>query len=73
MRADQIKEMVKSRYAKAALQSKSCCGTGNSCCGGSGSLEDISRKSVTATRISIRYPRGRISGLAAAIPWHSPR
>ena len=33
MKADEIKEIVKSRYAKAALQNTPCRGTGKSCCG----------------------------------------
>ena len=44
MKAEQIKEIVKSRYAKVALQSIPCCGTKKSCCGSSGGAEEISKK-----------------------------
>ncbi len=33
MRPDKVKEVVKSRYAKVALQNIPCCGPGQSCCG----------------------------------------
>ena len=41
MDADQIKEIVKSRYAKVALDSVPCCGLGKSCCGSSGTDKSI--------------------------------
>jgi SAM-dependent methyltransferase len=43
MKADQIKKIVKSRYAKVALQSIPCCGIKKSCCG-SPDAEDMSKK-----------------------------
>ena len=43
MKADKIKEIVKSRYAKVALHSMPCCGTRKSCCGSS-DVEDMSKK-----------------------------
>ena len=33
MRPDRVKEVVKSRYAKVALENIPCCGPGKSCCG----------------------------------------
>lgn len=41
---EEIKEAVKSRYARSALLGVSCCGGESACCGGGGALEDISRK-----------------------------
>ncbi len=43
MKADKIKEIVKSRYGKVALQSIPCCGTRKSCCG-SPDAADMSKK-----------------------------
>jgi SAM-dependent methyltransferase len=43
MKADKIKEIVKSRYAKVALRNMPCCGPRKSCCGSS-DAEDISKR-----------------------------
>ena len=44
MKAEEIKNAVKSGYAKVALLHVPCCGTNSSCCGSANLAEDISRK-----------------------------
>ncbi|MGC9966613.1 MAG: arsenite methyltransferase [Syntrophobacteraceae bacterium] len=68
MRADQIKEIVKSRYAKVALQSIPCCRTGKSCCGSSGSAEDVSKKVGYGDKDLNSVPEGANLGLGCGNP-----
>jgi arsenite methyltransferase len=68
MKADRIKEIVKSRYAKVALQSVPCCGTGRSCCAGSDSAEDISRKVGYGEKEFNAVPEGANLGLGCGNP-----
>jgi SAM-dependent methyltransferase len=66
MKADRIKEIVKSRYAKVALQNIPCCGTGKSCCGGS--AEDISKKVGYGDEDLNSVPEGANLGLGCGNP-----
>jgi len=68
MKADQIKEIVKSRYAKVALQSIPCCRTGKSCCGSSGSAEDVSKKVGYGDKDLNSVPEGANLGLGCGNP-----
>jgi arsenite methyltransferase len=67
MKADQIKEIVKSRYAKVALKSIPCCGTGKSCCG-SADAEDISKKVGYGDKDLDSVPEGANLGLGCGNP-----
>lgn len=65
---EEIKEAVKSRYARSALLGVSCCGGESACCGGGGALEDISRK-VGYTNEDLRIvPDGANLGLGCGNP-----
>ncbi len=68
MKTDRIKEIVKSRYAKIALQSISCCGTTRSCCGSSVSAEDISKKTGYGDKDLNSVPEGANLGLGCGNP-----
>ena len=68
MKADQIKEIVKSRYAKVALQSIPCCGTKRSCCGSSVSAEDMSKKVGYGDKDLNAVPEGANLGLGCGNP-----
>ncbi len=67
MKADEIKEIVKSRYAKAALQSTPCCGTGKSCCGIS-DAQDISKRVGYDEKELSAVPEGANLGLGCGNP-----
>jgi SAM-dependent methyltransferase len=67
MRADQIKEIVKSRYAKVALRSLPCCGTGKSCCASS-DAEDISKRVGYDDKDLNSVPEGANLGLGCGNP-----
>jgi SAM-dependent methyltransferase len=66
MKAEKIKEIVRSRYAKVALQNAPCCGTKKSCCGGS--AEDMSRKVGYGDRDLNSVPEGANLGLGCGNP-----
>jgi SAM-dependent methyltransferase len=67
MKADKIKEIVKSRYAKVALHNIPCCGTKKSCCG-SPDAEDISKK-VGYNDVDLNsVPEGANLGLGCGNP-----
>ncbi|MGA7491826.1 MAG: arsenite methyltransferase [Syntrophobacteraceae bacterium] len=67
MKADKIKEIVKSRYAEVALHNMPCCGTRKSCCGGS-DAEDASKK-VGYHDMDLRsVPEGSNLGLGCGNP-----
>ena len=68
MKADQIKEIVKSRYAKVALRSIPCCGTQKSCCGNAGSTVDISKQVGYGDRDLSSVPEGANLGLGCGNP-----
>jgi arsenite methyltransferase len=67
MKADRIKEIVKSRYAKVALQGIPCCGTRKSCCGSS-DAQDISKKVGYAEKDLDSAPEGANLGLGCGNP-----
>jgi SAM-dependent methyltransferase len=65
---EEIKEAVKSRYARSALLGVSCCGGKSACCVGAGALEDISRR-VGYTNEDLRIvPDGANLGLGCGNP-----
>lgn len=68
MKADEIKEIVKSRYAKVALESTPCCGPKKSCCGSPGGAEDISRKIGYGEEDLKSVPEGANLGLGCGNP-----
>ncbi|MGA2402010.1 MAG: arsenite methyltransferase [Syntrophobacteraceae bacterium] len=69
MKADQIKEIVKSRYARVALESIPCCGTKRSCCGSpGGSAEDIGKKVGYDDKELSAVPEGSNLGLGCGNP-----
>ena len=66
--AEDVKKAVKSGYARVALLGVSCCGGESTCCGGAGTLEDISRKvGYTSEELSI-VPDGANLGLGCGNP-----
>jgi arsenite methyltransferase len=66
MKAERIKEIVKSRYAKVALQNIPCCGTRKSCCGGS--AEEIGKKVGYGDKDLNSVPEGANLGLGCGNP-----
>jgi SAM-dependent methyltransferase len=68
MKAEEIREIVKSRYAKVALKEIPCCGPKKSCCGSSGGAEEIGRK-VGYDEDDLRsVPQGANLGLGCGNP-----
>jgi SAM-dependent methyltransferase len=67
MKADNIKEIVKSRYAKVALHNAPCCGTGKSCCGSS-DAEVLSKKVGYNDTDLNSVPEGANLGLGCGNP-----
>jgi SAM-dependent methyltransferase len=67
MKADKIKEIVRSRYAKVALRNMPCCGTRRSCCGIS-DVEDISKKVGYHDMDLNSVPEGANLGLGCGNP-----
>jgi len=67
MKADKIKEIVKSRYAKVALQNIPCCGTRKSCCGSS-DARDKSKKVGYHDMDLNSVPEGANLGLGCGNP-----
>jgi arsenite methyltransferase len=66
--ASEIKEAVKSGYARVALLGVSCCGGESACCGAPNSAEDISRK-IGYTSEELRVaPEGANMGLGCGNP-----
>ena len=68
MKTDEIKEIVKSRYAKVALHNMPCCGPRKSCCGGPDAKE-ISKKAGYRDMDLNSVPEGQILDWDAAIRW----
>jgi len=68
MRADQIKEIVKSRYAKVALKGIPCCGPKKSCCGSSDSAGDMSTRVGYTDKDLNSVPEGANLGLGCGNP-----
>ena len=67
MKADKIKEIVKSRYGQVALHNMPCCGTRKSCCGGS-DVEDASKKVGYNDMDLNSVPEGANLGLGCGNP-----
>ena len=68
MEAEDIKNAVKSRYARVAILGVPCCGSDSACCGAPSSVEDISRK-VGYTSEELRVaPEGANLGLGCGNP-----
>ncbi len=67
MKADKIKEIVKSRYAGVALHNVSCCGTRKSCCGSS-DAEEASKKVGYHDMDLNSVPEGANLGLGCGNP-----
>jgi len=67
MKAEQIKEIVKARYANVALQNIPCCGTRKSCCGSS-DAGDISKKVGYHDMDLNSVPEGANLGLGCGNP-----
>jgi len=68
MKDDQIKEIVKSRYAKVALKSVPCCGPQRSCCASSTGAVDISRQVGYSDKEINSVPEGANLGLGCGNP-----
>jgi arsenite methyltransferase len=68
MKVEEIKEIVKSRYGRVALKGLSCCGPQKSCCGGSISAEDISKKVGYDEKDLSAVPEGANLGLGCGNP-----
>jgi len=68
MRAEEIKDAVKSGYAKVALLNVPCCGTNSSCCGSANLAEDISRKVGYGDEELKVVPEGANLGLGCGNP-----
>ena len=67
MKTDEIKEIVKSRYAKVALHNMPCCGPRKSCCGGPDAKE-ISKKAGYRDMDLNSVPEGANLGLGCGNP-----
>ncbi|MGO8944384.1 MAG: arsenite methyltransferase [Syntrophobacteraceae bacterium] len=67
MKADKIKEIVKSRYGQVALHNMPCCGTRKSCCGSS-DAEDASKKVGYHDMDLNSVPEGANLGLGCGNP-----
>ena len=67
MKAEKIKEIVKSRYAKVALHNMPCCGTRKSCCGSS-DADDISKRVGYNDMDLNSVPEGANLGLGCGNP-----
>ena len=68
MRDKQIKEVVREGYAKIAKTGSSCCAPANSCCGGSGISENISKKIGYSDKELRAVPEGANLGLGCGNP-----
>jgi arsenite methyltransferase len=68
MKAEEIKNAVKSGYAKVALLNVPCCGTSSSCCGSANLAEDISRKVGYSDEELNLVPEGANLGLGCGNP-----
>ncbi len=68
MKAERIKELVKSRYGQVALQNTGCCGPRKSCCGSPASAEDVSRKVGYDEKDLRAVPEGANLGLGCGNP-----
>jgi len=68
MKPEEIKNAVKSRYARVAILGVPCCGSDSACCSAPSSAEDISRK-VGYTSEELRVaPEGANLGLGCGNP-----
>ncbi len=68
MRKEEIKQVVRKRYAKIAKQDSSCCGPMSSCCGSTDLAQDIS-KSIGYTEDELKVvPEGANLGLGCGNP-----
>jgi SAM-dependent methyltransferase len=68
MKLEEIKNAVKSKYARVAILGVPCCGSDSACCGAPSSAEDISRK-VGYTSEELRVaPEGANLGLGCGNP-----
>lgn len=63
----QIKEKVRERYARVAVEGTSCCSTQNSCCGG-GSVQEISQLLGYSQEELSQVPEGANLGLGCGNP-----
>jgi len=68
MKAEEIKKVVRSGYARVALQNVPCCGTNSSCCGSTGSAEEISRRVGYTDEEFKMTPAGSNLGLGCGNP-----
>ncbi len=68
MKAGRIKEIVKSRYAKVALENLPCCGTKGSCCGSASSADEIGRQVGYGASELSAVPEGANLGLGCGNP-----
>ena len=69
MKAEEIKNAVKSSYAKVALMNVPCCGTGGNCCGSAGNpAEEIGRKVGYGDEELKGVPGGANLGLGCGNP-----
>ncbi|HQN20227.1 MAG TPA: arsenite methyltransferase [Syntrophobacteraceae bacterium] len=67
-KAEEIKEIVKSGYARVALLGVSCCGGESACCGGSGAVEDMSKRIGYTSEELGGVPDGANLGLGCGNP-----
>ncbi len=68
MRKEEIKKVVRDGYAKIAKQDSSCCGSVNSCCGGTDLARNVS-KSIGYTEGELKaVPEGANLGLGCGNP-----
>ncbi|MBF0549282.1 MAG: arsenite methyltransferase [Deltaproteobacteria bacterium] len=68
MKAEEIKQAVKSNYAKVALQNLSCCGTGRSCCGTANAAQVESKRVGYSDEEMSVAPEGANLGLGCGNP-----
>ncbi|MBF0552847.1 MAG: arsenite methyltransferase [Deltaproteobacteria bacterium] len=68
MKAEEIKQAVKSNYARVALQNLSCCGIGRSCCGTEKTAQVESRRIGYSDEEFRLAPEGANLGLGCGNP-----
>jgi SAM-dependent methyltransferase len=68
MKIDEIKAVVREKYASVATEGHSCCAPANACCGGSNLAETISRKIGYADEDLSAVPEGANLGLGCGNP-----
>ena len=68
MERNEIKNKIKEGYGRVALENRSCCGTGSSCCGSSASIQSIGEMIGYSKEEMNQVPEGANLGLGCGNP-----